>query len=154
MQFRILDPSNQLDVDLEAPCGVLGRAVVFCDLDNFKALNTRFTETGVDRSILPRVHRLLADCAEGHARAYCVGGDEFAFLLSNASMGMVQAFAEEVRIEISKLQLEMAKDVQLSASVGVAHSAASKNSPLREHANIATRRAKDGGKNCVVMWTP
>jgi diguanylate cyclase (GGDEF)-like protein len=155
-KFPILESSGQLDADLESDCGVLGRSVIFFDLDDFKALNTRLTETRVDRSILPFVHQLIADCAQGHARAYCVGGDEFVFLLSNASKGIALAFAEEVRARLFELRFEGdVSDVRLTASMGVAYGTSSEDGrALRERANVAMRRAKDSGRNCVVLWSP
>lgn len=55
-KFEILDSPALLAADLSKPCGILGRAVLYIDLDDFKAINTQLTETVVDRLIrkLPR----------------------------------------------------------------------------------------------------
>ncbi len=149
-KFKILDSPALLSADLSKPSGILGRAVLYIDLDNFKGINTRLTETVVDKLILPPVHHLLSECVEGIGSAYGEGGDEFTILLPNASQKMAVEFAANVRELISRLEFSgAAKQVQLTASIGVAHGAGGDGQTLRERANAAKNDAKSNGKNRV-----
>lgn len=153
-KFGILDAPGLLPDDLRAMPGVLGRAAIFVDIDNFKPLNTTFSEVIVDRSILPPVHQLVRDCASGIGYAYAFGGDEFIVLLPNATSDMALAFAEAVRAKVGDLSLQVqAATVRLAASCGVAHEALIDSSmSLDERANRAMRRAKALGGNRVCVW--
>ena len=59
--------------------------MLYLDIDRFKTLNTKYTETEVDRTILPAFQRLIRDIVEPHGFAYAEGGDEVVVLLDNCS---------------------------------------------------------------------
>ena len=150
-KFKILDAPNLLKDDVLEPCGILGRAVLFLDLDNFKRLNSELTELGVDEHVLPVVHEEIRLCGSGVARAYAMGGDEFALFLQNTSKAMAFAFAETLRERIRGLRFSgPASGVSITASIGVAHSNRDEaEQDLPKLANLAKNRAKEKGKNCV-----
>jgi diguanylate cyclase (GGDEF)-like protein len=154
-KFGILDSPALLAQDLDRPAGVLGRAVIYLDLDDFKQINTQLTEVVVDRLVLPPLHNLLARCVASFGSAYAEGGDEFTIHLPNASESMAVAFAEALRGEIASLGLsEAASDIQLTASIGVAYARPTEDGQaLRERANIAKKHAKETGKNRVSVWS-
>ncbi len=60
-------------------------AVAYLDLDDFKALNTRYTETVVDLKLLAPFMELLEAHAFARGHAYRFGGDEYVVLLPNTS---------------------------------------------------------------------
>ena len=150
-KFRILDSPALLEADLQNPAGLLGRAVIYLDLDDFKTLNTRLTEVIVDRLVLPPLHRCLADCVAGIGHAYAEGGDEFTVLLPNTSEEMAEAAAKAMKNQIQALRFELeARDVRLRASFGVAHATVGEPEiDLRKLANEAKRVSKSNGKNCI-----
>jgi diguanylate cyclase (GGDEF)-like protein len=154
-KFGILDAPNLLKADLAEPPGILGRVLVYFDIDNFKAVNTRFTERIVDRTILPELHRLVHQAAQGLGRAYGEGGDEFIVYLPNATTDIGVAFAGGLRhlIEVHQFRVN-AEPCQLTASVGVAASAELPGEALADLANEAKRHAKTSGKNCVALHRP
>ena len=155
-KFGILDSPTLLERDLAKACGVLGRAVLYLDLDDFKKINTQLTEVLVDRLILPPLHELLAKCVQGLGSAYAEGGDEFTILLPNSSEEMALKFAQALRNQISALRLDgVDRDIQLTVSIGVAHGAPGEDGQvLRERANLAKKHAKEHGKNRVSLWAP
>ena len=155
-KFGILDSPKLLEADLVKPCGVLGQAVLYLDLDDFKKVNTQLTEVLVDRFVLPPVHQLLSKCAHGLGSAYAEGGDEFTILLPNSSAEMALEFAEALRNQLGALRFEgLNHDIQLTGSIGVAHASPGEDGQvLRERANIAKKHAKEQGKNRVSVWTP
>jgi diguanylate cyclase (GGDEF)-like protein len=153
-KFGILDSPNQLTADLQEVAGPLGRAVIFLDIDHFKELNSQLTNTRVDALILPAVHQLFHDCALRVGYAYCVGGDEFAFLLPNSGERLAIAFAEELRARILALRFDgRAQEVHLTVSIGMAHGTGVENGEaLLERANEAEVRAKANGRDRVEVW--
>jgi diguanylate cyclase (GGDEF)-like protein len=153
-KFGVLDSPALLKSDLAKQCGILGRAVLYLDLDNFKEINTRLTEVVVDRLILPPTHEVLASCAGGLGSAYAEGGDEFTMLLPNSSEAMALDFARAVHAQISGLRFkDSAGQISLSVSIGVAHGLPGEDGEvLRERANLAKNHAKANGKNCISLW--
>lgn len=51
--------------------------VAYADLDDFKAVNTKLTETVVDLKVLSPLLELMEAWAYARAHAYRFGGDEF-----------------------------------------------------------------------------
>jgi diguanylate cyclase (GGDEF)-like protein len=155
-KFRVLDSPALLASDLTRPSGLLGRAVIYLDLDDFKALNTRLTEVVVDRLVLPPFHQLLADCVEGNGHAYAEGGDEFTILLPNTTEKIAVDFAEALQAQMATLMFAgEAQGVRLSASIGLAYSVNDQEGPaLHQRANEAKRSAKENGKHCTMVWSP
>jgi len=66
--------------------------VVYLDIDDFKAFNTRWGETRVDRDLLPPFMELLEAHVFAHGHAYRLGGDEYVALLPNADGAWALAF--------------------------------------------------------------
>jgi len=155
-KFGILDAPNLLSKDLDLESGKLGRAVIYLDLDDFKAINTKLTEVVVDELILPLIHKLLKACVGGNGYAYAEGGDEFTILLPNASRLMAIALAESIRTEIEQLRFtDSASELRITGSLGVAHEGPGQlGAHLAKRANEAKSSAKQLKKNCVVLWRP
>lgn len=153
-KFGILDAPQLLSVDLLRPAGVLGRAVIFLDLDAFKSLNERFTERLIDRAFLPQLQEFIARVAESNGFAYAEGGDEMIVLLPNASRAMAIALASELRKGIASLAIQVdGVPTAVSASLGLAWQAAGEGRELADNANLAKRHSKHSGKNCVSLYS-
>jgi diguanylate cyclase (GGDEF)-like protein len=94
---------------------------LFVDLDEFKALNTRLTETMVDQTILPAVLKLLAKLIQGRGEAYRQGGEEFVMILPNLDVEEARMFGEKVRAAFEEGPFEAeGKRERVTVSVGVA----------------------------------
>ncbi len=153
-KFGILDSPELLSADLNTDPGALGRALLYIDLDDFKSINTRLTETVVDQDVLPAVHQALLGCVESIGFAYGEGGDEFTILLPNVSVGMAREFADSVRDVLGSLKFKgRASAVRITASIGLAHEITpTHGSLLKEHANLAKQKSKERGKNRTTMY--
>ena len=122
-------------------------AVLFCDLDNFKAINDSLGHSMGDR-LLARVGERLLTCVRPTDTVARLGGDEFAILLEDAA-GEPEAFAVATRIQ-DALRAPIGldgRDVFVSASVGIAvsnHANDTADSLISE-ADIAMYRAKARG---------
>jgi diguanylate cyclase (GGDEF)-like protein len=150
-KFGILDGPQLLRPDLAAAHGRLGTALVYLDIDHFKQLNTRFTETLVDKTVLPQFQRLIVEAAKGHGHAYAECGDEVTVLLDNFCESMATAFALALPALIRTARFEVnGQPVTLTISAGVA--AGGNPQDLPERANLAKQHAKENGRDCVSVW--
>jgi diguanylate cyclase (GGDEF)-like protein len=96
-------------------------AVLFVDLDHFKALNARWTNATVDETLLPAAQRLLAKLVQGRGEAYRHGGEEFLLIMPNMDRREAEAFAEKVRDAFERQTFEVRGASQaITVSVGVA----------------------------------
>jgi diguanylate cyclase (GGDEF)-like protein len=154
-KFGILDSPTLLSSDLAAAKGPLGTACIYLDIDDFKALNTRFTERVVDRDLLPDFQRLLSSMVDAVGFAYAEGGDEYAALLPNSTSKMANAFVEGLQEQLRRRVFEVSGErIELQISVGIAHvEAGGDRDALPELANAAMRAAKAAGKNRTYLHT-
>jgi diguanylate cyclase (GGDEF)-like protein len=112
-------------------------------------LNSRYTETIVDRDLLSPFHRYLTDIVDVRGFAYSVGGDEFVILLRNVDASEALAFASRLlRMTTERSFIVEGETRTITLSVGVAAypSDVSSLSGLRELANRAERKAKEEGR--------
>ena len=87
-----------LNGDTGAPDPV---ALVFVDLDGFKALNDRHGHAMGD-AVLVRLAELLRSIARRQDRLYRFGGDEFALLLRKAGENEASSVAERLLVAIAR----------------------------------------------------
>ena len=155
-KFGILDSPKLLAADLQAEPGPLGTTCVYMDIDDFKPLNTRFSERVVDRDLLPEFQRLVAATVVSNGFAYAEGGDEVTMLLPNGTAAMGVALVEGLRECLAMRNFKIGEDVvDLRVSAGVSHAGVGTNrTQLPERANAAMRRAKAEGKNRVCVDEP
>lgn len=129
--------------------------IVFLDIDNFKQLNSSFTESIVDQAILPVFQRLVRDMSLHRGAAYRHGGEEFLVMLPNCDVDETVAFAEKlrIRIETQEFSIEGRPPVKFTVSAGVAAwplHGKMLNEIILE-ANKAEHAAKKAGKNRVCV---
>jgi diguanylate cyclase (GGDEF)-like protein len=130
-------------------------AVLFVDLDGFKAVNDRFGHAAGDVLLNTVAKRLQQEVREVDLAAR-LGGDEFAVLLEPA------AGAAEIDVLCSRLlrALEVpislaGHEVTIGASIGAALSETGKDSDtMLRDADMAMYRAKALGKNRFVLYQP
>ncbi|QJR10721.1 hypothetical protein DSM104443_01790 [Usitatibacter rugosus] len=153
-KFGILDAQPLLAEDIATTHGPLGRAVLYIDIDDFKAVNTSLTEVRVDALVLPVIHRFLAEVVRSIGHAYAEGGDEMTIYLPNCTQTFAIEVGHAVRKGISELSFgAAAAHTKVTVSVGVAYAAA--NSPSENlvlEANEAKQLAKGKGKNRIEPW--
>ncbi|MBU2262343.1 MAG: diguanylate cyclase [Proteobacteria bacterium] len=136
-------------------------SALMLDIDNFKRVNDTHGHTGGDQ-----VLRVLADCFRQNTRAIDIagryGGEEFAILLPEILQSEAIQIAERLRQSMADLSIPIGSenglfppvDISIAVSIGVA--ALSKDVPsltdLISRADQALYRAKDSGRNRVVVW--
>lgn len=158
-KFRILNSLGQAKIDFSDYSSGLGMednlGVLFIDIDNFKQLNTRLTETVVDREILIPFQHLLNNLCLYRGDAYRHGGEEFLMLLPNQTEEEVTKFAERIRQRIENIRFSFNNNSeQITVSIGIAFWPKHSNAidDLIGKANYAEREAKNEGKNRIKTY--
>jgi len=132
-----------------------GLAVMFCDLDGFKAVNDAYGHQLGDRLLVrmsERVSRLLRP-QDTLAR---LGGDEFVVVLAIDAPDDAVVVAERIVAAMAEPFLIDAAELQVSASLGIAlyPDDGATERELMAHADAAMYHTKDGGRNGYTFFTP
>ncbi|MEM9385367.1 MAG: diguanylate cyclase [Pseudomonadota bacterium] len=132
-------------------------AVLLCDIDFFKQYNDALGHQAGDEC-LRRLAELFEGLTHGSDALACrLGGEEFLFLLRDASADDAKAYAERVRHAVATLQLPhpcSQTQQYVTVSIGVA---AARPSPVNDPdglmgaADRALYAAKAAGRDRVVM---
>jgi len=124
-------------------------AVLFVDLDNFKAINDTCGHAAGD-AVLREVARRLSDCVRKRDTVGREGGDEFLLILSDLTDGEGACkVARKVLAELA-VPFEFAGTrLQFSASIGIAQIGALEgdSATILRRADKAMYRAKAAGRN-------
>lgn len=130
-------------------------AVLFVDLDGFKAVNDNYGHTAGDELLVQAARRLEHAVRIGDTVAR-FGGDEFAALLvGDPTPRAIREIAERLLSTLSAPYRIADGEVRVAASIGIAFSAPGiAPADLMRHADAAMYRAKDGGKGRVEVYTP
>ncbi|MFB7913028.1 putative bifunctional diguanylate cyclase/phosphodiesterase [Streptomyces sp. NPDC056061] len=141
--------------------GDAGTAVLFIDLDGFKAVNDRHGHQAGDELLVQAARRLQESVRAGDTAAR-LGGDEFAAIIlgdgtrdQSGRECQVHEIADRLRLTLSQPYRVGAGEVRVAASIGVAFAEPGITpSDLMRNADLAMYRAKAGGKNRVELYAP
>jgi diguanylate cyclase (GGDEF)-like protein/PAS domain S-box-containing protein len=129
-------------------------AVLFLDLDEFKAVNDRLGHTAGDR-LLIEVARRLELCLRPSDQIARLGGDEFVICLNNIhSVQDATHIAERIEIALSAPIAWEDQKIFTTASIGIAMGKDSYHNPeeLLRDADIAMYAAKKRGEGCYKVF--
>ncbi|MCH0571356.1 EAL domain-containing protein [Streptomyces sp. MUM 136J] len=140
---------------------LLNTAVLFIDLDGFKAVNDTIGHQAGD-ALLVQAARRLQDAVRQGDTASRLGGDEFAALIAGdgtrdrtARERHILELADRLRGTLSQPYLIDGNDVRVNASIGVAFAEPGLGAAeLLRNADLAMYRAKAGGKGRVELYQP
>ena len=131
-----------------APADEPGVAVVYCDLDGFKAVNDGLGHDVGDRVLVTVAERIRAEAADGDVVAR-LGGDEFVVLVTDA---VDRAVDLAHRLVASLSRPVPGVPLPVGTSVGVATAAAGADpDDVLSSADAAMYRAKSAGRSRVVV---
>ncbi|MDV3468798.1 EAL domain-containing protein [Stenotrophomonas sp. C3(2023)] len=129
-------------------------AVMFLDLDGFKQVNDVYGHQAGDAllvAVSERIGRLLRP-SDMLAR---LGGDEFVLVVDMAPGQDIGLYAQRLLQALDSADLVPARDMQITASVGIAlcpdHAASERQ--LMAFADAAMYQAKDAGRNRYMMYS-
>lgn len=131
-------------------------AVLFLDLDNFKAINDSLGHAAGDK-LLVSVAERLQDCLRSSDTAARLGGDEFA-LLVEAMYRPDEAvmIAERILSVFRQPFLIEGKEIYVGTSIGIAASShvTCESEELLRNADLAMYMAKSQGKGKFIVFEP
>ncbi|MGI8812132.1 MAG: EAL domain-containing protein [Pyrinomonadaceae bacterium] len=131
-------------------------AVLFLDLDDFKAINDSLGHAAGDKLLIGVADR-LQECLRNTDTAARLGGDEFAVLVDTVHRAdEAEMIAERINTVFKQPFLIDGKEVRVSSSIGIASSskAASNSEALLRNADLAMYMAKNQGKRQAVVFQP
>ena len=133
-------------------------ALIMLDVDSFKKYNDRYGHQTGDQCLIRVAHALRAGMRRASDLTARYGGEEFSIVLPNTSAAEARAIGETLRCAIEQLGIahERVDAGYVTISVGIAVSSAEWASAtdadaLIRQADAALYRAKDAGRNCVVL---
>lgn len=130
-------------------------ALLFVDLDRFKAINDTLGHAAGDTMLTTTAQRLKSQLRDTDIAAR-FGGDEFAILLNRVSTSDDAAtVAERILQALDQPLLVAGRQLQINASIGIALSTPGRldASELLRHADIAMYQAKRNGRGCYATFT-
>ncbi|MFC4472591.1 putative bifunctional diguanylate cyclase/phosphodiesterase [Streptomyces xiangluensis] len=138
-----------------------GTAVLFIDLDGFKAVNDTIGHQAGDELLVQAARRLQDAVRQGDTAAR-LGGDEFAALIvgdgtrdRTARERHIFELADRLRVTLSQPYSIDGNDVRVAASIGVAFAEPGLGAgELLRNADLAMYRAKAAGKGRVELYAP
>jgi diguanylate cyclase (GGDEF)-like protein len=134
-------------------------SLLLIDVDHFKTYNDTHGHPAGDQ-VLRKIARLFTDALRGSDIVARYGGEEFAVLLLDTDGPHSREVAEKLRRAIRDHIFAGASESQpggrLTISVGLASHPADAQTPaeLLSLADKALYRAKNGGRDQVIAWTP
>lgn len=138
-----------------------GTAVLFIDLDGFKAVNDSIGHQAGDELLIQAARRLQESVRTSDTAAR-LGGDEFAALIVGdgtrdqaAREYQVHEIADRLRLTLSQPYRIGTGEVRVAASIGVAFAEPTITpKDLMRNADLAMYRAKASGKDRVELYAP
>lgn len=129
-------------------------AILFIDLDDFKIVNDSLGHAAGDQ-LLKEVAKLMRSLVRAADTVARFGGDEFALLIENTTVGEVESTARRLCAAIGRAIFLGEQTVHVGASVGIAvFPEDSKDAEiLMKHADTAMYEAKAKGKNAYQFFT-
>jgi diguanylate cyclase (GGDEF)-like protein/PAS domain S-box-containing protein len=131
-------------------------ALLFLDLDGFKAVNDSAGHDVGDEVLVAVAERLRAALRPGDTLAR-LGGDEFAILVEEADAEQAVQLAQRLLPLVAERLAVHGLDMVVTASVGVAvpePGALSTSGDLLRNADLAMYAAKESGKGQVQVYDP
>ena len=122
------------------------------DIDRFKNINDTYGHRKGDE-VLNRIGHCLVDSVRSTDLVAKYGGDEFVIILRNIIESEARKIGEKIRSNIKRIKVSKIEDT-ITISVGI--SMFPKHSQFKEEliekADQALYRAKEKGRNMVVVW--
>lgn len=131
-------------------------ALLFLDLDRFKAITDSFGHSAGDRFLQDVAGRLKSILRKSDTAAR-LGGDEFALLLTGISVTEdVERIARKIQTCLQQPLVHEGHEVRISASIGISMYPMDGTEPdvLMKNADVAMYQAKKLGRNNFQFFAP
>lgn len=132
-------------------------SLLLLEIDFFKKVNDTYGHRSGDM-ILKGISKLLVDSMRSIDWVCRYGGEEITILLPETDLNIAQQVAEKLRklIELKPFDIEDEQHIYITVSIGVSTypQHAKEASNLVSYADTALYKAKDNGRNQVVVYEP
>jgi diguanylate cyclase len=125
------------------------------DVDNLKNINDAYGHRAGDK-VIKQIGRKIRECIRQIDTPARYGGDEFAIILPNTSLGDATVVAERMVDSVSRSPIAWKKEqIGLSISVGLGqYDADASPEDITSRSDQALYTAKQAGKNTVRVFEP
>jgi diguanylate cyclase (GGDEF)-like protein len=128
--------------------------IIMVDIDHFKHINDINGHAAGD-AVLVQAGNILRDCVRASDAACRYGGEEFVFVLPEASQKITQMRAEYMREEIRNLHISVQDQILEAVTVSIGVAAFPMNGltgdAVLRAADDALYQAKDAGRDRVIL---
>jgi len=129
----------------------LSIVVAMLDIDYFKKVNDRYGHHAGDLAL-----KAMAEVLQKNIRKSDIvaryGGEEFCILLSNTSLENAKDVMEKIRLSVSSLVVKYQKiSFSFTVSIGITDTLTHSLDEMINLADQALYRAKEEGRNCIVI---
>jgi diguanylate cyclase (GGDEF)-like protein len=126
-------------------------SVILVDLDHFKNVNDTFGHPAGDH-VLREVGAIFQRAVRSYDWVGRYGGEEFLLILPGSGFAGARIRAEQLRMAVQWARIhDGLRAIPVTASFGVACGFPSQYETLIQAADAALYRAKDNGRNCVIV---
>ncbi|MCU4569326.1 EAL domain-containing protein [Acinetobacter ursingii] len=129
-------------------------AFLYLDLDRFKSVNDAFGHHVGDQLLIQMANRVYRHLNE-RSKFLRIGGDEFLLIIENSTVAEAMEKAEDVLQQVQETYLIIGKEINVSASVGIAmypeHGANLQD--LLINADAAMLISKEQGRNTSTLFS-
>lgn len=128
-------------------------AFLYVDLDRFKSVNDAFGHHIGDQLLIQMANRLHEKLSSSH-KLFRIGGDEFVLISENTDVNQAMLLAEEVLHFIQDAYLIATKEINISASLGIAMypEHGTNLQDLLINADVAMLASKEQGRNTFTVF--
>lgn len=128
-------------------------ALFVLDIDNFKMINDTFGHLYGD-AVLTMAASCIKSSVDNDDIVGRFGGDEFFVFVKNSDVDTIMKKADKINKSILSMRTNISDDNDIACSIGVAigTTAADTYQDLFEKADIALYKAKNEGKNCIIVY--
>ncbi|MEB6668722.1 EAL domain-containing protein [Acinetobacter vivianii] len=129
-------------------------AFLYIDLDRFKSVNDAFGHHIGDQLLIQMANRLHNKLDNSRHKLFRIGGDEFVLIAENTDINEAMQLAENILHYIQETYLIATKDINISASVGIAMypEHATNVQDILINADVAMLISKEQGRNTYTMF--
>jgi diguanylate cyclase (GGDEF)-like protein len=131
-------------------------AVLFIDIDHFKAVNDMHGHQVGDQCLVAVAETIASQLTPGDSLSR-YGGEEFQVVLPGRTLAQARDLAERIRVAVRQGRIDCnGLRLTLTVSIGVAQRQAEDGTiqTLQERADKALYKAKANGRNCVATLAP
>jgi diguanylate cyclase (GGDEF)-like protein len=132
-------------------------SLIMLDIDRFKAVNDTYGHDAGDM-VLREIALLLKQRVRAEDTVARYGGEEFVIIIPDAGADVAVGLAERLREKIADAEMVYeGQKIHVTASLGVAAEVCSPDFDIErlvKKADTALYRAKNAGRNKVVLYSP